>query len=119
MSGQDTLNAIQQIKKTLENFMVSIGILSGIILLVYFFTYGALVDSVGSSLIWFEVVTSIMVLFVLLFLRRACFFLTRLKLGRRADCSAVLEKLTFVDLSLDENALLARLDRSNASDSMP
>ncbi len=118
MSQQNTLNAIQQIKKTLENFMVSVGILSGVILLIYFFTYGALVDAVGSSLIWFEVVTSIMVLFVLLFLRRVCFFLTRLKLGRRPDCSAVLKKLEFVDLAMDENALSDKLARSNANDSV-
>jgi len=117
MSQENTLNAIQQIKKTLENFMVSVGIVSGIILLIYFFTYGALIDAVGSSLIWFEVVTSIMVLFVLLFLRRVCFFLTRIKLGRRADCSAVLNKLQLVDLALDENTLLAKLDRSNVNDS--
>lgn len=89
--------------------MVSIGIASGMILLVYFFTYGALVDSVGSFLIWFEVVTSIMLLFVLLFLRRVCFFLTRLKLEQRADCSAVFKKLKLVDLALDENVLQARL----------
>ena len=117
MSEQNTLNAIQQIKKTLENFMVSVGILSGMILLVYFFTYGALVDSVGSFLIWFEVVTSIMVLFVLLFLRRVCFFLMRLKLKRRVDCSAVLKKLTLVDLALDENALLAKLASNNVNGS--
>ncbi len=117
MSEQNTLNAIQQIKKTLENFMVSIGILSGMILLVYFFTYGALVDSVGSFLLWFEVVTSIMVLFVLLFLRRVCFFLTRLKLGRRVDCSAVLKKLKLVDLALDDNVLLTRLTGSCVKDS--
>ncbi len=97
--------------------MVSIGILSGMILLVYFFTYGALVDAVGSSLIWFEVITSIMVLFVLLFLRRVCFFLTRLKLGRQADCSAILKKLKLVDLTLDDNALLTRLVGSYVDDS--
>ncbi len=89
--------------------MVSIGILCGVILLIYFFTYGALVDSVGSFLIWFEVVTSIMVLFVLLFLRRVCFFLTRLKLGRQANCSVILNKLKLVDLALDEKNLLTKL----------
>jgi hypothetical protein len=109
-SSQDSLEAIQQIKKTLENFMVSIGILSGMILLIYFFTYGALVDSVGSSLIWFEVITSVMVLFVLLFLKRVCFFLTRLKLGRREACAAVLKKLQLADLGQDDDVLLAKLD---------
>ncbi len=107
MPQQDTLSAITQIKKTLENFMISIGILSGVILLIYFFTYGALVDAVGSSLIWFEVITSVMVLFVLLFLKRVCFFLTRLKLGR-GKTSVVLKKIQLSDLALSEEDLLAK-----------
>jgi len=109
MPQQDTLNVITQIKKTLENFMVSIGIISAIILMLYFFTYGALVDAVGSSLIWFEVVTSIMVVFVLIFLKRVCFVLTRFKLGRRAGYATVFGKLVAGDLSLDEDVLLNKL----------
>lgn len=114
MPQQDTLNAIKQIKKTLENFMVTVGIISAIILIFYFFTYGALVDTIGSSLIWFEVITSIMVLFVLIFLKRVSFFLTRLKLGRRADCSTILAKMQYVDLALDDDALVAKFAGSNS-----
>jgi hypothetical protein len=110
MPQQDTLSVIAQINKTLENFMVSIGILCGMILLVYFFTYGALVDAVGSSLIWFEVVTSVLILLVLIFLKRVCFFLTRLKLGRRAAYRDVLQKIQVADLRLDTQTLAAKLD---------
>ena len=109
MPQQDTLTAIRQIHKTLENFMVSLGIVIGMLLVIYFFTYGALVDSPTSSLIWFEVVTSILMVLVLVYLKRVSFFLTRLKLGRRADCGKVLKQLAYADLSLDENALLKKL----------
>lgn len=111
MPTQDTLNAIVQIKKTHENFMVSIGILIGVILVVYFFTYGALVDSVTSSLIWFEVITSVMMVVVLVFLRRVCFFLTRLKLGRRVEYAQLLHRMDVADLARDAQAIAARLDR--------
>lgn len=109
MPQQDISSAITQIKKTHENFMVSLGILAGTILVIYFFTYGALVDSKTSSLIWFEVITSVMMLFVLLYLRRVCFFLTRLKLGRREGYAAVFGKLVVADLSLDEEALARKV----------
>ena len=109
MPQQDNHSVIAQIKKTHENFMVSLGILIGTILVIYFFTYGALVDSKTSSLIWFEVVTSVMMLFVLLFLRRVCFFLTRLKLGRREGYSVVFGKLVAADLSLAEDVLLEKV----------
>ncbi len=89
--------------------MISVGILAGTILLIYFFTYGALVDSVTSSLIWFEVITSVMLLFVLLFLRRICYFLTRFKLGQREGYAEVLGKLEAADLSLNEEALLVKM----------
>lgn len=110
MSQQATLSAITQIKKTLENFMVSIGIICGMILVIYFFTYGALVDAVGSSLIWFEVVTSVLIVLVLVFLKRVCFFLTKLKLGRRPGYGELLQKIQHQDLSLDADALAAKLD---------
>ena len=109
MPQQDTRSAIAQIKKTHENFMVSLGVLIGTILVVYFFTYGALVDSVTSSLIWFEVITSILLVFVLLFLKRVSFFLTKLKLGRRAEYRTVLANLQLVDLALDEQAIADKL----------
>lgn len=109
MPQQDISSAIAQIKKTHENFMVGVGILAGTILIIYFFTYGALVDSKTSSLIWFEVVTSVMMLFVLIFLRRVCFFLTRLKLGRREGYAAVFGKIAAADLSLDDEALLVKV----------
>lgn len=111
MPQQDISNVITQIKKTHENFMVGVGILAGTILIIYFFTYGALVDSKTSSLIWFEVITSVMMLFVLIFLRRVCFFLTRFKLGRRQDCAVLLKKIAFADLALDEDALLAKIEK--------
>lgn len=109
MPQQDTLSAITQIKKTHENFMVSLGVLIGTLLVVYFFTYGALVDSVTSSLIWFEVITSILMVLVLLFLRQVCFFLTKLKLGRNVKYRAVLASIRVADLTLDEHAIVERL----------
>lgn len=109
LSPQETQNAIAQIKKTHENFMVSLGVLIGTLLVVYFFTYGALVDSPTSSMIWFEVVTSILMVLALIFLKRVSFFLTRLKLGRRADCAAVLAQLTIADLARDEAVLASKL----------
>ena len=109
MPQQNTRSAITQIKKTHENFMVGVGILAGTILIIYFFTYGALVDSKTSSLIWFEVITSVMMLFVLLFLRRVCFFLTQLKLGRREGYSVVFGKLVVADLALDTEVLAKKM----------
>lgn len=89
--------------------MVTTGILIGTILVIYFFTYGALVDSVTSSLIWFEVVTSILMVLVLLFLKRVCFFFTKLKLGRRPEYRMILANIQANDLALDEQTLVEKL----------
>jgi hypothetical protein len=109
MPSQDIHTLLNQIKSTQENFKVSVGILVGTLLVVYFFTYGALVDSVTSSFIWFEVITSVMMLFVLLFLKHVCFFLTRFKLGRREGYAELLAKLEVTDLSLDVEVLSSKL----------
>ena len=109
MPQQDISSAITQIKKTQENFKVGVGILAGTILIIYFFTYGALVDAKSRSLIWFEVITSVMMLFVLLFLRRVCFFLTRIKLGRKTEYRIVFANIHASDLALDDQAIAEKL----------
>jgi len=68
------------------------------------------VDSVTSSLIWFEVITSILMVLVLLFLKRVCFFLTKLKLGRRAEYRSIFSNIQVNDLALDEQAIVEKLE---------
>jgi hypothetical protein len=110
MSEQETLNAVQRIKKTHENLVVFVGVLIGMILLVYFFTFAMLVDKGLTALIWFEIITTILMALMLVFLKKVGFFLTRLLLGRNPDCRAVLAVLKTADLALDDQEIVEKLN---------
>jgi hypothetical protein len=111
MSEQETLNAIRRIKKTHENLVVTVGVLIGMTLLVYFFTFAMFVDKASTALIWFEMITTILMALVLVFLKKAGFFLTKVLLGRRSDCRTVLGMLVAADLALDEQALVEKIEK--------
>ena len=108
MSEQETLNALRRIKKTHENLVVTIGVLIGMTLLIYFFTFAMFVDKASTVLVWFETITAILMALMLVFLKKVGFFLTKLLLGRRPDCRAVLATLVAADLVLDEQALVEK-----------
>ena len=64
MSQQETLRAIRHIKKTHENIVVGIGILIGMVLLAYFFTFAMFVDRASTALSWFQIITTILMTFM-------------------------------------------------------
>ena len=64
MSQQETLSAIRHIKKTHENIVVGIGILIGMVLLAYFFTFAMFVDRASTALSWFQIITTILMTFM-------------------------------------------------------
>ncbi|MEE8378932.1 MAG: hypothetical protein V3R49_00965 [Gammaproteobacteria bacterium] len=111
MSEQEALNAIRRIKNTHENLVVTIGVLIGMTLLVYFFTFAMFVDKASTGLIWFEIITAILMALVLVFLKKVGLFLTKILLGRRSDCRTVLGMLVAADLALDEQVLVEKIEK--------
>jgi len=111
MSEQETLNAIRRIKNTHENLIVTVGVLIGMTLLVYFFTFAMFVDKASTVLIWFEIITAILMALMLVFLKKVGFFLTKILLGRRSDCRVVFAAIVATDLVLDEQALVEKIEK--------
>ncbi len=98
MSEPDEFSPIQRIKKSQENTVVVLGVSIGFMLLLYFFTFAAMVDGRGSVMAWFETVTTVLMAVMLVFIKRIAFFLTRLRLSRRAEYRDVFASLTVAEL---------------------
>lgn len=97
MSEQEELSPLQRIKKSQENTVVALGVGIGFVLLLYFFSFAAMVDA-GSAVAWFQAITTALMAVMLVFLKRIAFFLTRLRLGRRPDFREILATLTLAEL---------------------
>ena len=97
MSEQDEYTPIQRIKKSQENTVVALGVAIGFVLLLYFFSFAAMVDA-GNAMAWFQAITTALMAVMLVFLKHIAFWLTRLRLGRRAEFRDVFASLTPSDL---------------------
>ncbi len=97
MTEQDELTPLQRIKKSQENTVVALGVGIGFVLMVYFFSFAAMVDA-GSAVAWFQAITTALMAVMLVFLKRIAFFLTRLRLARRSPYREILDGLTLAKL---------------------
>lgn len=79
----DIKQDIQKIQKIQRRISIISGVVMGILLSVYFFTFATLIDHGMFGLLLIEIVTSIGFIFAYIFMNRISFRLTRLFLGRR------------------------------------
>lgn len=98
MSDSEEYSPIQRIKKAQENTVVVLGVAIGFVLLLYFFTFAAMVDGRGSMMAWFQAVTTALMAAMLVFIKRIAFFLTRLRLRRRVEYRELFASLRSSDL---------------------
>jgi len=97
MPDQDEYTPIQRVKKAQENTVVVLGVSIGFVLLLYFFSFAAMVDR-GSAVAWFQAITTGLMAVMLVYIKRIAFFLTRLRLSRRAEFRDLFASLTPADL---------------------
>ncbi|TPW15035.1 MAG: Uncharacterized protein FD130_1268 [Halothiobacillaceae bacterium] len=112
MSPQETLEIIKKIKKSHENTFVTTGVTIGLILTLYFYSFASLIDKAPPIFFDIQVVTTLLFIACLLFLKRVAFFLVKLTKGRRAGYRSVLAQLTADDMDKNDDALLQRFPRS-------
>jgi len=99
MAEQNQSEVIEAIRKTQENFAVGIGFVIAITLSVYFFTYAMLTDKGLHSLLWFQAISTVVMVLMLIRLKQISFFCARLLLGRRAKYRDVLATMSIADLA--------------------
>jgi len=89
---------LEQIRRTHERIAVIVGIFMAAAMSLYFFTFSDLIDKGASLLLWLELVTTILFVFGLIFLKRLAFFITRLMLGKNSACREAMKGMTVADL---------------------
>jgi hypothetical protein len=97
----NNIDIIKKIQKRQNTLSVSIGVAIGVILSAYFFSFAMLIDKGSGAFLAIQGITTIIFVFVLIFLKRVSFFFTRLTLGGNPDIRRVLSQLTVKDLDKD------------------
>lgn len=105
MSQQITIDIIRTVKKAHENYMVATGVLIGILLLIYFFSFAQFFDRGYMGVVWFQTFTSIAMIAALFFLKRIAFVMVRMAYGRREPYRVFVSAIVVADLDKDEQTL--------------
>lgn len=98
MTNDNDLDTLQKIKRTHGRTAIIAGVIMGLALSSYFFTFGMLIDQGATVALWFQIVTMVLFIFGLIFLKRLAFFITRILLVLNADCRRVLKGMKLADL---------------------
>ncbi len=98
MTNENHSQTLQKIKKVHDRIVIIVGVTMGIALSSYFFTFGMLIDSDATFMLWFQVVTSILFIFGLVYIKPLGLLLTKMLLATNSDCSQMLKGMRVVDL---------------------
>ncbi len=98
MTNENDSQTLQKIKKIHERIVITAGIAMGIALSSYFFTFGMLIDRDATFMLWFQVVTSVLFIFGLIYIKPLALLLVRVFLASNADCRQMLKGMTVADL---------------------
>jgi len=98
MTNENDSNTLKKIKKIHERIVITVGITMGLALSTYFFTYGMLIDRDATAMIWFQLITTVLFIFGLIFIKRLALVLTKLLLAANSECRQMLKGMTAADL---------------------
>lgn len=98
MSEEADTRTLQKIKKTYSRTVVVAGTVMGFVLCTYFFTLGLLIDGGYTALIWVEIVTTVLFVLGLIYLKPLALSVTRILMSRDPDSRRKLKGLTVADI---------------------
>ncbi len=106
--SEQTLQAIEKVKKTHANIVVTLGITIGIILGIYFFTFPQFLDH-APNVVTFQAITAVMLFISFFFLKRIAFWLTRIRLIGKPECKAIMNAVSVADVDKEAEVILQKL----------
>ena len=98
MTNGNDAQTLQKIKRIHGRVAISAGVIMGLALSSYFFTFGMLIDQGATGALWFQIITMVLFIFGLIFLKRLALFITRILLTFNSDCRRVLKGMKAADL---------------------
>ncbi|RMH17011.1 MAG: hypothetical protein D6698_08940 [Gammaproteobacteria bacterium] len=75
MSSRQQPSTRQKLEKIHENIVVALGVVIGVVLVGYFFSYAMLTDRGRSEALWFEAVSAVLFVFILFHIKRVAAWL--------------------------------------------
>jgi hypothetical protein len=115
MSSPSPADVVRAVKSAHARIVTVTGVVIGITLVLYFFSFAQLIDRGYTGMVWFLVISSVVMVLVLCLLKRFSFALLKLFYGRRAAYRPLLSVIRAADLDQDDEVLVRRLAADGVS----
>lgn len=103
---------IQAIQNTQRRIAITIGIIMGVTLSTYFFTFAMLIDRGITGMLVFEAVSSVLFIVAYIFLNRISFAVTRLRYQRSRPHDELIQQMKPGDINIPAEQLITTLRQS-------
>jgi len=91
---------------------IKIGVTIGLILIVYFFSYGGLIDKAPPGFMYFQLITSTIMFTMLFMLNRISFKLLNRKYSKDSEYTDVVKQLTQTDVDEKIKTVVERFENA-------
>ena len=98
-ANSEMIETIEALQNSLGNIKVFTVVPMGIMLILYFFSFATAIDRGMYGLLTFEIVTTIMFVFAIIFINKVSFVLLNMRYKNKAPFNSVLPYVDYSDLS--------------------
>ncbi|HEY5602847.1 MAG TPA: hypothetical protein VIM41_07055 [Gammaproteobacteria bacterium] len=99
MANSEMIDTIEALQNSLSNIKVYTVVPMGVLLILYFFSFATAIDRGMFGLLVFEIVTTILFVFTIIFIDQIAFVLLKLRYQNRAPFNSVLPYVDYSDLA--------------------
>ena len=99
MANFELIDTIESLQQSLSNIKVFTAIPMGVMLILYFFSFATAIDRGMYGVLTFEIVTTILFVFAIIYINRVSFFVLKMRFKNKAPYNSVLSYIDYSDLS--------------------
>ncbi len=107
MTSQEKIEFLLEKQRSTK---IKIGVTIGMILIIYFFSYGGLIDKAPAGFMYFQLVTAIIMFVMLFMLNRISFKLLNRKFNTNPEYADILQQLGQNDIDEKIKVVVKRID---------
>jgi len=99
MTNSKLIETIESLQNSLSNIKVFTAVPMGVMLILYFFSFATAIDRGMYGLLTFEIVTTILFIFAIIYINKVSFVLLKMRYKNKAPFNSVLPYVDYSDLS--------------------
>jgi len=103
------LKKIKTLQESQKSIKISVGTLMGLILLIFFFTFGMLVDKAPPLFFVIEAIITIIIIPLFFMLNKISFMLLKMGKGKKEEFTAIMAQLNSNDVDKKPEEILNNL----------